>query len=203
MFIEIDSYHVDPRKIKRIVEILLDGGVVIYPTDTVYGFGCDISKKSAIERICRIKGIDPSKAQLSFICKDISQVAEYSKQLDNTVYRLLKRNLPGPYTFILDANNMVPKLIQGKRKTIGVRIPDHAVPLLIVEQLDRPLLSISVKSEDEIQPYYTSAYDIYEEYGGRVDAVIDGGPGLIEGSAIVDCTGPEPVVVREGAVPLK
>jgi tRNA threonylcarbamoyl adenosine modification protein (Sua5/YciO/YrdC/YwlC family) len=203
MFIEIDSYHVDPRKINRIVEILLDGGVIIYPTDTVYGFGCDIMSKHAIERICRIKGIDPGKAQLTFICNDISQISEYTKQLDNTVYRMLKRNLPGPYTFILEANNMVPKLVQGRKKTIGVRIPDHAVPNMIVDQLGRPMLSISVKSEDVIQPYFTSAYDIYEEYGGRVDAVIDGGISTIEASTIVDCTGTEPVILREGVEPLK
>lgn len=203
MFIEVSSSNPDQRQIDQVVEILNDGGVIIYPTDTVYGIGCDMMNKAAVEKLCRIRGIDPNKALLSFICQDISQVSEYTKPLDNVVYRMMKRNLPGPFTFILEANNTVPKLVAGRKKTIGVRIPDHEVVQKILAGLGRPLLSISLKSDDDIVEYYTNAFDIYEEYQNQVEAVIDGGIGTLEASSVVNCTGSEPEVIREGARELK
>lgn len=203
MFIEVSSSNPDQRQIDQVVEILNSGGVIIYPTDTVYGIGCDMMNKVAVEKLCRIRGIDPNKALLSFICQDISQVSEYTKPLDNVVYRMMKRNLPGPFTFILEANNTVPKLVAGRKKTIGVRIPDHEVVQKILAGLGRPLLSISLKSDDDIVEYYTNAFDIYEEYQNQVEAVIDGGIGTLEASSVVNCTGSEPEVIREGARELK
>lgn len=203
MFIEVSSNNPDQRQIERVVEILKEGGVIIYPTDTVYGIGCDMMNKAAVEKLCRVRGIDPNKALLSFICQDISQVSEYTKPLDNVVYRMMKRNLPGPFTFILEANNTVPKLVAGRKKTIGVRIPDHEVVQKILAGLGRPLLSISLKSDDDIVEYYTNAFDIYEEYQHQVDAVIDGGIGTLEASSVVNCTGSEPEIIREGARELK
>lgn len=202
MFIEISPDNPDQRKIDQVVSMLKDGAVVIYPTDTVYGIACDMMNKSAIEKLCRVRGIDPNKAMLSFICKDIQQVSEYTKPLDNSVFRLMKRNLPGPFTFILEANNTVPKLVAGRKKTIGVRIPDHIVAQKMVEGLGRPLLSISLKSEDDIVEYYTNAFEIYEEYQHHVDAVVDGGVGTLDASTVVDCTGSNPSVIREGNKPL-
>lgn len=203
MFIEISPENPDQRQIDRVVDILNNGGVIIYPTDTVYGIGCDMMNKAAVEKLCRIRGIDPNKALLSFICQDISQVSEYTKPLDNVVYRMMKRNLPGPFTFILEANNTVPKLVAGRKKSIGVRIPDHEVVQKILAGLGRPLLSISLKSDDDIVEYYTNAFDIYEEYQNQVEAVIDGGIGTLEASSVVNCTGSEPEVIREGARELK
>jgi len=202
MFIEVSPDNPDQRKIDQIAEILRDGGVIIYPTDTVYGIACDMINKSAVEKLCRVRGIDPNKALLSFICKDIRQVSEYTKPLDNIVFRLMNKNLPGPFTFILEANNTVPKLVTGRKKTIGVRIPNHKVAQLIVEALGRPLLSISLKSEDEIVEYYTNAFEIYEEYQHQVNAVVDGGIGRLDASTVVDCTGSSPEVIREGNTPL-
>ena len=203
MFIEISPHNPDQRKIDQVVKIIQSGGVIVYPTDTVYGIACEMTNKSAVEKLCRIRGIDPNKAMLSFICKDISQVSEYTKPIGNSIYKLLKRNLPGPFTFILEANNSVPKLVTGRKKTIGVRIPDHVVVQKILEAHGAPLLSISLKSDDDIVEYYTNAYEIYEEYQHQVDAVIDGGVGTLDASTIVDCTGLEPEIIREGVLPLQ
>ncbi len=199
MLLEIHPENPEPRKIQQIVDILHRGGTIIYPTDTVYGLGCDIFDNNAVERICRLRGLDPSKAMLSFICKDISMISEFSQQIDNEVFRLMRRNLPGPFTFVLPANNRVPKLFKNRKKTIGVRIPDHTVPLAIVEQLGRPLLTTSLKSDDEIMEYYIDPLDFRDDFEKQVDAIIDSGPGKNLPSTIVDCTGEEPVVIRQGA----
>lgn len=199
MLIELHSENPNRRDIKQIVNTLEKGGIIIYPTDTVYGIGCDIFQPKAVERICRIRGLDPVKARLSFICSDIKQVAEYAHQIDNEVFRLMKQHLPGPFTFVLRSNNKVPKLFKNKKRTIGVRIPDNNVVQALVETLGRPILTASLKSDDEILEYFTDAYDIHEDFGNLVDVVIDGGVGGNVPSTVVDCTVFPPEVLREGA----
>jgi len=200
MLLNINPINPEGRKITQVVDVLRKGGIIIYPTDTVYGLGCDISNHKAVERICQIRKLDPAKAMLSFICKDISQIAEYARQLDNPTFKLLRNNLPGAFTFILDANGDVPKLFKNRKNTIGVRIPDHRVPLDIVEELGRPILTTSLKSDDDILEYYTDPTEIYDEYKKLVDIVIDSGPGGNVPSTLVNCTnGNEFEVIREGA----
>jgi len=174
------------------------GGVIIYPTDTVYGLGCDISKSRAIERIARIKGVRPEKSNFSFIVHDLSHLADFTKPLDNQVYKLMKRNFPGPFTFILEANSNVPKLMKSKKKTVGIRIPDNNIILDIVKELGNPILTTSVHSDDEILEYTTDPELIYEDMQQLVDLVIDGGYGNNVPSTIVDCTGPEITILRQG-----
>lgn len=198
MLVKINAENPEGRKIRQVVETLEEGGIIIYPTDAVYGLGCDIFNQKAVERICWIRKLDPSKAMLSFICKDISQIAEYAHQLDNTVFKLMKRNLPGPFTFILQSNNQVPKLFKNRKRTIGVRIPNNPITLAIVEEFGRPILSASLKEENDVVEYITSPEDFYEEYKNLVNLVVDGGPGRNEPSTVVDCTGTEPVILREG-----
>ena len=196
------SIHPDrpqTRKISQIVETLENGGIIIYPTDTVYGLGCDIFNSKAVERICQLKRLDPKKARLSFICENISQVSGFSRPFDNTVFRLLKKNLPGPFTFVLNSNNKVPKLFKNKKKTIGIRIPDHDIPRMIVQQLGRPILTTSLRSDDEEEEYHHDPQEFYEAYRKRVDVVIDAGIGKKVPSTIVDCTSGLPEVVRMGA----
>lgn len=176
----------------------MDGGIIIYPTDTVYGIGCDILKSKAIEKVALIKGINAAKANFSFICNDLSQLADYSKPINNDVFKLMRKNLPGPFTFILNANNNVPKLIQSKKKTVGIRIPDNNIPLEIVRELGHPIMSTSVHDDDEILEYTTDPELIYEKYSSVVDIVIDGGYGDNEASTVVDCTSDEILIVREG-----
>lgn len=199
MLLSINPTHPEGRKIQQVIDILQNGGVMIYPTDTVYGLGCDILQPKAIEKVCRIRGLKPEKAALSMICKDISQVSEYAQQIDNVVFRLLKKHLPGPFTFILNSSNQVPKLFKNKKRTIGVRIPNHAIPLHLVEQLQRPILSLSLKSDDEILTYFTDPLDIYDDFKKRVDVVIDGGVGGNTPSTVVDCTQISPEIIRQGA----
>jgi tRNA threonylcarbamoyl adenosine modification protein (Sua5/YciO/YrdC/YwlC family) len=199
MLIHIHPRDPQPRLIKQAVAILQQGGVIIYPTDTIYGLGCDIFQQKAIERICRIKQVDPRKAQLSFVCSDLSHLADFAKQLPNPVYRLLKEYLPGPYTFILPASKMVPKMIQSKKDTIGLRIPDNNIALAIVKELGRPILSASLPGE--LVEDYTDPEVMYENFMNDVDIVIDGGMGGTIPSTIVDCTGEDPVVIREGLGP--
>ncbi len=194
--IRIHPKDPQPRLIQQVVEQLRRGAVIIYPTDTVYGLGCDILQQSAIERICRIKKVDPKKAQLSFVCSDLSHLSDYAKQLPNSTYRLLKEYLPGPYTFILQASKLVPKIIQGRKDTIGLRIPDHPIALAIVKELGRPVLSASLPGE-QVEDY-TDPDIMYENFRNEVDIVIDGGIGGIIPSTVVDCTGDEPVVTRKG-----
>ncbi|MCO6476051.1 MAG: threonylcarbamoyl-AMP synthase, partial [Phaeodactylibacter sp.] len=177
MLLKINSENPEGRKIRQAVEILDNGGVIIYPTDTVYALGCDINNNKAVDRICKLRGLDSTKAHLSFICQDISQVAEYAQQIDNQVFRLMKKHLPGPFTFVLNSNNQVPKMFKNRKRTIGVRVPDNNICIAIVEALGRPILTASLKSEDEILEYFTDPVDIYEDYKKLVDLVIDGGIG--------------------------
>lgn len=199
MLLNIHPDTPSARKIGQVVESLEEGGVIIYPTDTVYGLGCDIFNRKAVERVCRIRGLDPTKAQLSFICNDISQVAEYAVQIDNEIFRLMKQHLPGPFTFILKANNKVPKLLKSRRSTFGVRVPDNNIIQELVRRLGRPILTTSLKNDDEVLEYFTDPIDIYEDFAKLVDIVIDGGPGGNVPSTVIDCTGDEPLLVREGA----
>jgi tRNA threonylcarbamoyl adenosine modification protein (Sua5/YciO/YrdC/YwlC family) len=196
MLLQIHPASPQPRLIKQIVESLQQGGIIIYPTDTVYGLGCDILQQKAVERICRIKKVDPKKAQLSFVCSDLSHLSDYAKPLSNPVYRLLKDHLPGPYTFILPASKMVPKILQSKKDTIGLRIPDNNIAMAIIRELGRPILSASLPGE--MVEDYTDPEVMYENFRNEVDYVIDGGIGGMTPSTVVDCTGDEPVLIREG-----
>ncbi len=198
MLLKIYPENPNPRYIRMVVECLLDGGIIIYPTDTVYGLGCDIFKSKAIERIAQIKGIKAEKANFSFICNDLSQLADYSKPIPNPVFKLMKSNLPGPFTFILNASNNVPKLIQSKKKTVGIRIPNNSIPLEIVRELGNPIMSTSIHDDDKIIEYTTDPELIYEKYNKLVDIVIDGGYGDNEPSTVVDCTVDVPIIIREG-----
>lgn len=198
MLLKIYPENPGERQIRTVVECLNDGGIIIYPTDTVYGMGCDIFKSKAIERIAQIKGIKAEKANFSFICNDLSQLADYTRPIGNDVFKLMKKNLPGPFTFILNASNSVPKYIQSKKKTVGIRIPDNNIPLEIVRELGHPIMSTSIHDDDEILEYTTDTELIYEKYKNLVDIVIDGGYGDNEPSTIIDCTDYEPVIIREG-----
>jgi tRNA threonylcarbamoyl adenosine modification protein (Sua5/YciO/YrdC/YwlC family) len=180
------------------VELLRHGGVIIYPTDTVYGMGCDITKARAVERVARIKGIKTEKSRFSFICSDLSHLSDFARHVDNTTFKMMKSYFPGPYTFILNASNQVPKSIKQKRKTVGIRIPDNNIILEIVRQLGHPILTTSLKKDDQILEYPTDPEFIYGEYKDLVDAVIDGGYGGIVPSTVIDCTSEIPEVVREG-----
>lgn len=196
MVLKIHPENPPQRLINRVVEVLQKGGVIIYPTDTVYGLGCDIFQHKAIERICRIKGVDPRKAQLSFICSDLSDLSKYTKSISTPLYRLLKSHLPGPYTFILPASKEVPKILQSKKDTIGLRVPDNLIAQTIIRELGRPLLSASLPGE--MVEEYTDPEIIEYKFGDQVEAVVDGGIGGIVPSTIIDCTGSEPIVVRQG-----
>jgi tRNA threonylcarbamoyl adenosine modification protein (Sua5/YciO/YrdC/YwlC family) len=196
MILRIHPEDPQPRLIKQVVETLQQGGIIIYPTDTVYGLGCDILQQKAVERICRIKKIDPKKAQLSFVCSDLSHLSDFAKPLSNPVYRLLKEYLPGPYTFILPASKMVPKILQSKKDTIGLRIPDNRIAMAIVKELGRPILSASLPGE--MVEDYTDPEVMYENFRNEVDYVVDGGIGGTVPSTIIDCTGDEPLLLREG-----
>lgn len=202
MLLKINPDNPEGRKIQQVVEHLKNGGIIIYPTDTVYGLGCDIEHKKAIDRICKLRGLDPKKANLAMICEDLSQVSNYTQQIDNSIFRMLKKNLPGPFTFILPAANSVPKLFKNRKKTIGIRIPDHQVTAAIVEALGRPIMTTSLKSDDEILEYFTDPTDIYEDFKKLVDVVIDSGPGGNVPSSVIDCTQAEPTIIREGAAEL-
>ena len=198
MLTKLYSENPNPKQIEAIVKILREGGVIIYPTDTVYGIGCDIHNQKAVERIARIKDIKPEKADFSFICRDLSHLSEYARQVPNPVFKLMKRNLPGPFTFILNASNRVPKIMESKKKTVGIRIPDNDIVAAIVEQLGNPLLSTSVYFDDEMIEYSTDPELIHEKYADMVDLVVDGGYGGVEFSTVIDCTGNEPEIVRQG-----
>ncbi|HEY6504282.1 MAG TPA: L-threonylcarbamoyladenylate synthase [Chitinophagaceae bacterium] len=197
MLLHIHPDDPQPRHIKTVVETIRQGGVIIYPTDTIYGLGADIFNQKAIERICRIKKVDPRKAQLSFICADLSHLSDYAKQISNATYRLLKEYLPGPYTFILPASKMVPKILQSKRDTIGLRIPDNNIASAIVKELGHPILSASLPG-DLIEDY-TDPEIMYENFMSEVDIVIDGGIGGTVPSTVIDCTKEEYEVIRMGA----
>ncbi|MCK4751320.1 MAG: threonylcarbamoyl-AMP synthase [Bacteroidales bacterium] len=198
MLLKLYEQNPDSRHIDKIVELLKYGGVIIYPTDTVYGIGCDITKARAVERVARIKGVKPDKARFAFICSDLSHLSDFARHVDNRTFKLMKSCLPGPYTFILNASHHVPKAIKHHRKTVGIRIPDNNIILEIVRQLGNPILTTSLKEEDQILEYPTDPEHIYGEYMDLVDVVIDGGYGGIIPSTIIDCSGEEPEVVREG-----
>ncbi|MGW8316055.1 MAG: L-threonylcarbamoyladenylate synthase [Bacteroidales bacterium] len=198
MLIKLYEQNPDPRQVSKVVELLRNGGVIIYPTDTVYGLGCDITKARAVERVARIKGIRPEKAKFSFICSDLSHLSDFARQVDNDTFKLMKSYLPGPYTFILNASNQVPKSIKQHRKTVGIRIPDNNIIVEIIRQLGNPILTTSLKEDDQILEYPTDPELIHEEYEYLVDAVIDGGYGGIVPSTVIDCSSHEPVVLREG-----
>jgi len=186
------------RQISKIIDVLKEGGVIIYPTDTVYGIGCDITKHKAIERIAQLKDVKVEKANFSFICYDLSHIADYTRPLENSVFKLMKRNLPGPFTFILEANTHVPKILKAKKKTIGIRVPNNNIIRAIVKALGNPILTTSLKADDEILEYTTDPELIYEDYKNLVDIVIDGGYGGNIASTVIDCTGDEPEIIREG-----
>jgi tRNA threonylcarbamoyl adenosine modification protein (Sua5/YciO/YrdC/YwlC family) len=197
MLLEIHPNNPNPRHIATVVDCLKSGGIIAYPTDTIYGLGCDIFHPKAIEKIAQIKGIDPSKAQLSFVCADLSDLSKYTKSISTPLYRLLKNYLPGPFTFILPASKQVPKLLQNKKNTIGLRIPDNNIASAIVTALEHPILSASLPGE--MVEDYTDPYVIHENFENLVDIVIDGGIGGMIPSTIIDCTTDDYTVIREGA----
>lgn len=196
MLLEIHPTNPPARLVKQVVESLKKGGIIIYPTDTIYGLGCSIFQHKAIEKICQIKQVNPLKAQLSFVCCDLSDLSKYARQISTPTYRLLKQYLPGPYTFILPASKEVPKILQSKKSTIGLRIPDNRIVHAIVEELGHPLLSASLPG-DMVEDY-TDPEIIFNRFGNQVNLVVDGGIGGMIPSTIVDCTTDEPVVIREG-----
>jgi tRNA threonylcarbamoyl adenosine modification protein (Sua5/YciO/YrdC/YwlC family) len=198
MLIRIYPENPNPRHIRQVVDLLESGGIIIYPTDTVYAMGCDIKAHKSIERIARLKGLNPDNPDLSLIFLNMSQLSEYTIIRDNSVFKLLKRNLPGPFTFIVRANNQIPKMFKNKKKTVGIRIPDNTIVHEIVRELGRPIITTSIHDQDEIIEYTTDPELIYEKYRGFTDIVINGGYGRNEASTIVDCTGEEPIVVRQG-----
>lgn len=196
-FIKIYPQNPNEAAIAKVVKVLKEGGLVIYPTDTVYGLGCDITNTKALERIAKIKGIKLEKANFSFICHDLSNLSDYVKQIDTPTFKILKRSLPGPYTFILPGNNNLPKEFK-KKKTVGIRVPDNAIVLEIVKQLGNPIVSTSIHDEDEVLEYSTDPELIFEKWQNLVDVVIDGGYGDNHPSTIIDLSEGEPVVIREG-----
>jgi tRNA threonylcarbamoyl adenosine modification protein (Sua5/YciO/YrdC/YwlC family) len=198
MLLQIHPDNPDERKIKQVVECLKDGGVIIYPTDTVYGIGCDIYNTKAVEKICRIKNLNIKKTDFSIVCYDLSNLSHFVMPIETSVYRMLKKNLPGPFTFILKANNTVPKLFQSKKKTVGIRIPDNNICRTIVNELGNPIMTSSITEENDFKDYPNDPEIIYETYENLVDIVIDGGIGGKSPSTIVDCTDEEVTVVREG-----
>jgi len=195
--IKIYEQNISPREIQKAVNVLKKGGLIIYPTDTVYGLGCDITNTKALQRIARIKGIKLDKANLSFICKDLSNLSDYVKQIDSSTFKLLKRALPGAYTFILPGSKTLPNAFKNK-KTVGIRVPDNAIAIELVTLLGNPIVSTSIHDEDEVLEYTTDPELIYEKWQSKVDLVIDAGYGDNHASTIIDLTGDEPVVIREG-----
>lgn len=196
-FIKIYPENPNEKEIAKVVKVLRDGGLVIYPTDTVYGLGCDITNSKALERIAKIKGVKLDKANFSFVCSDLSNISDYIKQIDTSTFKILKRALPGPYTFILPGNNSLPKEFK-KKTTVGIRVPDNEIALEIVRKLGNPIVSSSIHDEDEVIEYTTDPELIFEKWQNLVDVVIDGGYGDNEASTIIDLSDGEPVVIREG-----
>jgi tRNA threonylcarbamoyl adenosine modification protein (Sua5/YciO/YrdC/YwlC family) len=198
-FLKIHPQNPEMRKINRVVEVLRAGGIIIYPTDTIYGIGCSLMNRKAIERLCKIMNIKPNKLDLSFICHDLSQISEFAKRIDTPVFKVLKKSLPGPFTFILESSSKVPKILDVNKKTVGVRIPDHTITRALVAALGNPLITSSIKDEDLIVAYTTDPEEIYEDFKNQVDLVIDGGIGGNIPSTVVDCTGDELEIIRQGA----
>lgn len=198
MLLKIYPENPNEKAVQQVVDVLKKGGIIIYPTDTVYGMGCDISNSKAIERICKIKGIKPEKANFSFVCYDLRHISDYTKPIDNETYRILKKALPGPFTFIFNANKNVPKLLSSNKKTVGIRVPNNSIARAIVHALGNPIISTSIHDEDEIIEYSTDPELIHEKYQDVVDLVIDGGYGDNQASTIVDCSEGYFEILREG-----
>jgi tRNA threonylcarbamoyl adenosine modification protein (Sua5/YciO/YrdC/YwlC family) len=196
--LKIHPQNPEIRKINHVVEVLKDGGIIIYPTDTIYGIGCDLMNRKSIERLCQIMNIKPQKLDLSFICNDLSHISEFAHRIDTPIFKILKKALPGPFTFILESSSRVPKILNVNKKTVGIRIPDHSIPRTIVEHLQNPLITTSIKDDDEIKAYTTDPEEIYEDFKHKVDLVIDGGVGGNVPSTVVDCTGDELTILRQG-----
>jgi len=200
MLIHLHPDNPQPRNIKVVIDCLRSGGVIIYPTDTIYGIGCDIYNQAAIERICRIKKLDPRHANFSFICRDLSHLSDYAKNIGTPTFRLLKKALPGPYTFILEATKQVPKSLKTRKDTVGIRVPDHVICQTIIQELGHPIMSTSLPTDDDVE-YYTDPEIIHDIFEKQVDLVIDSGIGSMIGSTIIDCIDNDPVLIREGAGP--
>jgi tRNA threonylcarbamoyl adenosine modification protein (Sua5/YciO/YrdC/YwlC family) len=198
MLLKIHPENPHSRNLKKVVECLQSGGVIICPTDTVYGIGCDIYNHDAVERVCRIKGIRPEESNFSFICHDFSHLSDFTKQIDNNVFRVMRKALPGPFTFILKANNNVPKLFKSKKKTVGIRIPDNSICRAIVQEFGHPIVTTSVHSEDKVISYITDPEIIYEKYWKVVDIVIDGGVGKNTHSTVINCADGNFTIIRQG-----
>jgi tRNA threonylcarbamoyl adenosine modification protein (Sua5/YciO/YrdC/YwlC family) len=198
MLIRLYPENPNHKHIRQIVDLLEVGGIIIYPTDTVYAMGCDIKANKSIEKIAQLKGLNPENPDLSLIFYDMSQLSEYTVIRDNTIFKLLKRNLPGPFTFIVRANNQIPKMFKNKKKTVGIRIPHSSIVLEIVKELGRPIITTSIHDQDEVIEYTTDPELIHEKYRDFADIVVDGGYGKNEASTIVDCTSDEPEIIRQG-----
>ena len=196
--LHIHPKNPEPRKITRVVELLNRDGLIIYPTDTVYGIGCDLFNRRAVEKLCLFLQLKPQRLNLSFICSDLSNIADFVKRVDTPTFKILKKSLPGPFTYIFEASSHVPKILGVEKKTVGIRVPDHAIPLALVQALGHPLISASLKSE-AIEEYQTDPEEIVRIFGKRVDLIIDGGAGGIVPSTIVDFTGGEPIITRQGS----
>ena len=196
-FIKLYNENPNEKDISRVVEVLRRGGLIIYPTDTVYGLGCDITNTKALEKIARIKGVKLEKANFSFVCSDLKNLSDYVKQIDTSTFKLLKRTLPGPYTFIMQGNNNLPKDFK-KKKTVGIRVPDNLIARTIVEKLGNPIVSTSIYDEDDVIEYTTDPELIFEKWQNKVDLVIDGGYGYNVASTVIDLSGDAPKVLREG-----
>jgi len=198
MLVKLYPDNPNAKEIKKIADILRKGGLVIYPTDTIYGIGCDINNSKAVEKVARIKNINLKKANLSFICYDLSHISDYTRPLNNHLFKIMKKHLPGPFTFILQANTNVPKLFKNNKKTVGIRVPDNNIIRELVQELGNPILSTSVRDEDDVIEYTTDPELIYEKFGSQVDIVIDGGFGDNIPSTVIDCTDGEIEVIRQG-----
>lgn len=203
MLLEIHPLNPEPRKVSEVVRVLQKGGVVIIPTDTVYAYACSSTQARAIEQVTRLKGAKPGKADLSLVCSDLGQLALYSRQLSTPAFRTMKKALPGPYTFIVLASSEIPKLFKNNKRTVGIRVPDHAIPVAIVEELGHALVVASVHDNDALLEYTTDASLIEERLGHQVDLVVDGGTGGLEGSTVIDLSGDDPEVLRVGKGPIE
>lgn len=199
MLIRINPDNIDDRRINQVINCLKNGGVIIYPTDTVYTLGCDLTHRAAYEKVCKLKDINPNKANFSIVCYNLSHITDFTMSVPTPVYKMMKRMLPGPYTFILNGNNNLSKIYGYNKKTVGIRVPDNAIARAIVDALGAPILSASIKNDDTVLEYITDPNEIYEKFESLVDIVIDGGPGGNTPSTIIDYTGKEALLVREGA----
>ncbi len=199
MLLRINYTKPQPKDIEDIVSCLKNDGIIIYPTDTVYSMGCDMTRPKAIERLCKLKNIKPEKANFSFVCSDLSHLSNFAKPISNSLFRVMKKALPGPYTFILEANQNVPKLLKQNKKTVGIRVPNNAICKAIVEALGNPIITTSLHNpNDEILDYFSDPDQIFQNYDKQVDLIIDGGFGNIYGSTVIDCSGDETIILREG-----